>query len=473
MLEEKPEWNFLVSDPDIPHHLNQLAEHIPSKPSITRSPRSLQLCVGAHDAFSRLPEELLLEIICFLPTASVENARLASKAMAAVQLGTNFWLSRFAYPNELCHVQLPADFPHGCQADSLAVDWWNLCYRLLHLEDSRRFDWWKNRKRIMSLNLKLVQMMLSEDSRPGQIDSGNDLVCRHSLSCFGQRIANTISGIIPISQALKMSASYRQGKNRQFLSGVAFTSSDSSLELGFYGHENAKSIDIGDSANLIGFVVAMTAEGIVEMTPVIGMTAESLIQEECGDLEENVGKGLLLPADGTRVRGLSISLGKARLSDVKFHRMAWLISSQNRRVVAIGILENTRTLSRLNRDSITQSLWHPKLPPINSLATPAMGRVPTGNAFSYRCITVLGDEVGATEHLVQVNAYIDTDSLIHGFRCLFNDREATPTEWIPGKAVPCLIDGPGGERINGIEVIWSDTNKIAGLNVSCTAHQLV
>ena len=96
-----------------------------------------------------------------------------------------------------------------------------------------------------------------------------------------------------------------------------------------------------------------------------------------------------------------------------------------------------------------------------------------GNAFSYRCLTTFEDKVGAAEHLIQINAYMDTDSLIHGFRCLFNDREAEPTEWIPGKAVPCLIDGPGGERINGMEVIWSDTHKIAGLNVRCTALQLV
>ena len=317
MLEEKPEWNFLVSDPNVPRHLNELVQHIPLKSSITRSPLFPQVRVGAHDIFSRLPEELLLEIICFLPTASVQNARLASKVMAAVQLGTNFWLSRFAYPNELCHIQLPADFLRGCQADTSAVDWWDLCYRLLHPEDSRRSDWWKNRKRIISLNLKLVQMMLSDDSRLGQIDSGDDLGCRHSFSCSGRKIANTTSGIIPASQALTMSASFRQGKNCQFLSGIAFTSPESSLELGFYGPVNAKSIDIGDSANLKGFVVGLTAEGIVGMTPVLGTSDGSMIQEERGDLEENTGKGLLLPADGTSVRGLTISLAKVFPSDVE------------------------------------------------------------------------------------------------------------------------------------------------------------
>lgn len=106
---------------------------------------------------------------------------------------------------------------------------------------------------------------------------------------------------------------------------------------------------------------------------------------------------------------------------------------------------------------------------MDSLATPAIGQVLTGGLFSYRCLTTFGDKVGAAEHLVQITAVMDTDSLIHGFKCFFNDRDATPTNWIPGKDVPCLIDGPGGERINGLEAIWSDTIKIAGLKVRCTA----
>lgn len=316
ILEEKPEWNYLVSDPGTPCHLSQLVQHVPLKPSITRSPMSPQLYIGAHDIFSRLPEELLLEIICFLPTASVQTARLASKVIAAVQLGTNFWRSRFAYPNELCHIQLPADFSQGCQANASAVDWQELCYRLLHLEDSRHSDGWNNRKRIISLNSKLVQMILSEDSRPGQIDSADDLVCRHSFSCYGQSIASTTSGIIPTCKELTISTAFRQGKDRQYLSGMAFVSPERRLELGFHGHLDAKSTNIGDSENLMGFMVSLTAGGIVGITPVVGTKNGSITEEECNGVEEDVGKGLLIPADGTSVRGLSVSLAKVCPSDI-------------------------------------------------------------------------------------------------------------------------------------------------------------
>ena len=175
LLEEKPEWDFLVSDPDMPRYFNQQIQHPPEIHPTTLSPTPLRPSVGAHDNFSRLPEELLLEIICFLPTASIQNARLASKVMASVQLGTSFWRSRFEYPNELCHIQVPAKFLRTSRADTSIIDWRELCNKLLHPQNGRYSDSWKNRKRIRDLNSKLVQMLLSEDSEPGQMDTMDDL----------------------------------------------------------------------------------------------------------------------------------------------------------------------------------------------------------------------------------------------------------------------------------------------------------
>lgn len=65
----------------------------------------------------------------------------------------------------------------------------------------------------------------------------------------------------------------------------------------------------------MGFMVALTAEGMVGITPVVGTKNEPIREEECGDLEEIVGKGLLFPADDTSVRGLRISLAKVCPSD--------------------------------------------------------------------------------------------------------------------------------------------------------------
>ena len=114
------------------------------------------------------------------------------------------------------------------------------------------------------------------------------------------------------------------------------------------------------------------------------------------------------------------------------------------------------------------SLWYPEVPPVNSIATPAIGQVVAGDFFSSRCFTGFGYEVEATEHLVKIDALMDSDSFVHGFRFCFDDRESVPTGWIPGTAISCLIDGPGGEKINGMEVLWSNSNKIAGLKVRRT-----
>ena len=269
LLEEKPEWDFLVSDPDVSIPLDQLMHHPSTTSSSILSSIPIQPSVDAHDIFSKLPKELLLEVLRFLPTASVQNARLASKVMASAPFGTNFWRSRFAYPNELCHFRLPVEFPHGYQSGTLSVDWRELCYQLLHLRENRQPNWWKNRRRIVSLNSKLVQMMLSEDSKLERIDSVDDLMCRHLFSCCGQSIANSTSGIIPISTPLTISTTFRRGKSFRFLSGMAFAGPDTSLEFGFCEHLDTESITIESSEHLIGFIVALTAEGIVGMTAVI------------------------------------------------------------------------------------------------------------------------------------------------------------------------------------------------------------
>ena len=142
-------------------------------------------------------------------------------------------------------------------------------------------------------------------------------------------------------------------------------------------------------------------------------------------------------------------------------------------MVTFGILETEKATPRRNQNSLMHSLWYPEIPPVNSIATPAIGQVVGGDVFSSRRFTGCGYEAETIDHLVKIDVFMDSDSLVHGFRFCFNDRESIPTGWIPGKAISCLIDGPGGEKINGIEVLWSNFNKIAGLKVRRTASDLL
>ena len=325
LLEEKPEWDYLVSDPDVSIDLTQLMQHPPMIPSNILSLNSIQSNVDAEDGFSQLPEDLLLVIMCLLPTTSLQNLRLASKVIASVPLGPSFWRSRFAYPNELCHVRLPAGFPRDHQTSTLSVDWRELCYRLLHLDDSRQPNSWKNRRRIVSLNSKLVQMMLSEGSSQGRIDPVNHLACHHLFSCCSQRVATTTSGRIPTSTPFTIFTTFRLGKTDHFLSGLAFTGPDTRLELGFSDPLNAKSTIIRDSEHLMGFVMAMTAEGIVGIKAVIKMEDGKIREETSGRLGANASKGLLCPASGGPVQGLTVSLAKVCQIYIAFIQMIWLI----------------------------------------------------------------------------------------------------------------------------------------------------
>lgn len=84
----------------------------------------------------------------------------------------------------------------------------------------------------------------------------------------------------------------------------------------------------------------------------------------------------------------------------------------------IGLLEKKETTSRLNRDSLTQSL-HFEVSPIDSIAASTIGHVLVVNASSYRPLTTLRDKVEAVEHLVRIDAFKDTESLVYGFKCHF------------------------------------------------------
>lgn len=100
-----------------------------------------------------------MKIFYLLPTTSGQALHLTPRSMASGPLSSSFWRSRFEFPNELCHISLPQRLQAGAQADSMLVDWKQLCYRWLHPTGER----WQNRRRIMNLNEKLVRVPLAEE----------------------------------------------------------------------------------------------------------------------------------------------------------------------------------------------------------------------------------------------------------------------------------------------------------------------
>lgn len=161
-LEGSDEWDFIVCDPEKVTGLDEILNDPPLLPSGFQI-RKTPLTSEEDDLFSQLPQEILQEILCLLPTSSVQAVRLASHVMAAIPLTFSYWRSRFEFPNELSHIKLPqALFPS--QTNGQVIDWKSLCHRLLR-PVGEQFKWWENRKRISTLTRKLAQKLLSESTQ--------------------------------------------------------------------------------------------------------------------------------------------------------------------------------------------------------------------------------------------------------------------------------------------------------------------
>ena len=168
-IADAPQWHFLQRDPGLVCGSHELFINPPVESPADMSGR-IQFTDDGGDIFARLPEEVLTEILVLLPSASVRDLQLASRRMASVQLSSRYWRSRFEFPNELCHIKLPAALKKSGQVGGQWVDWRRLCDQLLHPAGEKP-GWWRNRKRITALNKQLVKSMSLRDG-DGRLKKG-------------------------------------------------------------------------------------------------------------------------------------------------------------------------------------------------------------------------------------------------------------------------------------------------------------
>jgi hypothetical protein len=89
--------------------------------------------------------------------------------------------------------------------------------------------------------------------------------------------------------------------------------------------------------------------------------------------------------------------------------------------------------------------------------------------------TIFATDAEAPCHLTWVSAFLSLEPHgIHGFRFHFDNRDPVPAQSnAQGKEVTFLIDGPGGERISALDVLWSEQTNTVGAEVfldqSCTS----
>ena len=326
LLEESPEWDFFVRNPDNSQGFETLLANPPLLASTAESRPPISMVTNTHDIFCRLPEELLLEIISLLPTASVYKLRLASRVIASVRLTTRFWRTRFMFPNELCHIQLPLGLLQANQRDHPSVDWQKLCYRFLHPEKTTEYQWWQNRKRIASLNEKLVHQLLTEDAISEPAYPFGELICTRSFSCPGQKVSSEASALLPnsSSSSLTFSTTFRTAKGAQYLSGISFAGPESSVKVGLCDPGKTTRTHVDHRSNIIGFFITLHVEGIVGLAPLIN--EQDLINKTAKDVgvsddyeQQAVAKGFLLPVDRGRICGIKIGLAKVSFDNVRLY----------------------------------------------------------------------------------------------------------------------------------------------------------
>lgn len=176
IFPDASEWHFLQCDPGIACGFDRLFASPPLESAAKMSPR-VRFIENGLDIFSRLPEEIITEILVLLPSASVRDLQLASRKMASVHLSSRYWRSRFEFPNELCHVKLPPALQNSGQVGGQWVDWRRLCDQLHH-PVGKKPGWWRNRKRITALNKQLVKSMSLRDNE-GRLKKVEDVPVVH------------------------------------------------------------------------------------------------------------------------------------------------------------------------------------------------------------------------------------------------------------------------------------------------------
>ena len=90
-----------------------------------------------------------------------------------------------------------------------------------------------------------------------------------------------------------------------------------------------------------------------------------------------------------------------------------------------------------------------------------------GNKFSYMHPTIFATDLQASCHLTRVSALLSFESCgIYGFQFHFDDRDPIPAQFdTQGNDVTFLIDGPGGERISSLNILWSKRTETVGAEV--------
>ena len=97
-----------------------------------------------------------------------------------------------------------------------------------------------------------------------------------------------------------------------------------------------------------------------------------------------------------------------------------------------------------------------------------------GDSFTYMRPSIFLGESQSTNNLWLINCFVSPRLLgISGFHSNVDDQELVPGyQWLQAKDVPFLIDGANGERLSGMDVLWSHRTNHVGTTVQQLPHPI-
>lgn len=312
VLDYSAEWDFLVHDPTVFPNLDELLNN-PPRVSDEQPSHLVHSVISQEDDILNLPAEILMTILCFLPTSSVRALRQASRSFASLQLSSTYWRSRFAYPNELFHVRLPSTLLSG-QPGVRPIDWRTLCDMLLHPPPESQNEGWRNRKRISLLTTKLVERVLHEQpdshlKNLAQIKTYSNSVDRQVITCPSLKSHSSASimldDILSSETTRTIKASFKAFGSHLFLVGLEFRGGGKISRLGVFFSNPPHCAEIQPGEVLNGLTVGLVPFGIVGLELLIRARDDPNQTRKCtfGDFNGKVAVGNLEASEGN-IRGI-------------------------------------------------------------------------------------------------------------------------------------------------------------------------
>ena len=316
ILDSYSDLDYLVKDPV---KLCEAAQELCNEPPILNSIQG-RVSDGINGPgncyFSRFPLEILTHIISFLPTQSVHALRVASRAIAWIDLGSTFWHSRFVFPNELSHVDIPSS-QTGATLKQSSIDWKFLYKRVVSINADDEYS--KNRQRISALNQQLLLKIASftdvakaaERKRDSSTTAFN---CYQKLKIPGIHVSSEQSVLFhqlsPSDTIYRISTYFSTPKGRPVLRGIALHGDSGMMQLGRYKEQMATSVSFERGILLQHLTAGMTPEGIVGLKFVGGEMNNLGIERQFtfGSFDGEVPLGQLATRANDTMKGLKVEI---------------------------------------------------------------------------------------------------------------------------------------------------------------------